>query len=55
MKRTVTIIILIIIALVFGGSLYYLYQKNQDEVTRMKLQRWSYKEEATRMKLPRWS
>ncbi|SHI81614.1 efflux RND transporter periplasmic adaptor subunit [Aquimarina spongiae] len=31
MKRTVTIIILIIIALVFGGSLYYLYQKNQED------------------------
>ncbi|WP_062056506.1 efflux RND transporter periplasmic adaptor subunit [Aquimarina longa] len=30
MKKTVTIIILLLIAVVFGGSLYYLYQKNQE-------------------------
>jgi HlyD family secretion protein len=31
MKRSVTIIILIIIAVLFGGSLYYLYQKNAED------------------------
>jgi len=31
MKRTVTIIILIIIAFVFLGSLFYLYKKNQED------------------------
>lgn len=28
MKRSITIITLIVIAILFGGSLYYLYQKN---------------------------
>ncbi len=31
MKKSVTIIILILIAVVFGGSLYYLYNKNQED------------------------
>ena len=31
MKKSVTIIILILIAIVFGGSLYYLYQKNAED------------------------
>lgn len=31
MKRSITIISLIVIALVFGGSLYYLYQKNAED------------------------
>lgn len=31
MKKSVTIIILIIIAVLFGGSLYYLYQKNAED------------------------
>lgn len=33
MKRTGTIIILIVIALLFVGSMYYLYQKNQEDPT----------------------
>ena len=34
MKKTITFIILILIVILFGGSLYYLYQKNtQDPVT----------------------
>jgi len=31
MKKSVTIIILVIIAILFGGSLYYLYQKNAED------------------------
>ena len=31
MKRSVTIITLIVIAIAFGGSLYYLYQKNAED------------------------
>ncbi len=31
MKRSITIITLIVIAIVFGGSLYYLYQKNAED------------------------
>lgn len=31
MKRSITIITLIVIAVVFGGSLYYLYQKNAED------------------------
>ncbi len=31
MKRSITIITLIVIAIVFGGSLYYLYQKNSED------------------------
>ncbi len=31
MKRSITIISLIVIAIVFGGSLYYLYQKNAED------------------------
>ena len=31
MKRSVTIITLIVIAILFGGSLYYLYQKNSED------------------------
>lgn len=31
MKRSVTIITLIVIAILFGGSLYYLYQKNAED------------------------
>ena len=31
MKRSVTIISLIVIAVLFGGSLYYLYQKNAED------------------------
>lgn len=31
MKKSVTIIILIVIAILFGGSLYYLYQKNAED------------------------
>ncbi|WP_298894146.1 efflux RND transporter periplasmic adaptor subunit [uncultured Psychroserpens sp.] len=31
MKKSVTVIILIIIAVLFGGSLYYLYQKNAED------------------------
>ncbi len=31
MKKSVTIIILILIAIIFGGSLYYLYQKNAED------------------------
>ncbi|MCK5443760.1 MAG: efflux RND transporter periplasmic adaptor subunit, partial [Maribacter sp.] len=31
MKKSVTIIILIVIALAFGGSMYYLYQKNAQD------------------------
>lgn len=33
MKRTGTIIVLIVIVLVFAGSMYYLYQKNQKDPT----------------------
>lgn len=36
MRRTVTIIILIIIGVVFAGSMYYLYQKNQESPTEYK-------------------
>ena len=31
MKKSVTIVILAVIAIVFIGSLYYLYQKNQED------------------------
>ena len=31
MKKTVTVIILLFIVAVFGGALYYLYQKNQED------------------------
>lgn len=31
MKKSVTIIILLLIAVVFGGSMYYLYQKNAED------------------------
>ena len=31
MKRSITIITLIVIAILFGGSLYYLYQKNAED------------------------
>ncbi|MFC5047263.1 efflux RND transporter periplasmic adaptor subunit [Aquimarina hainanensis] len=31
MKKTITVIILLIIAIVFSGSLYWLYQKNQED------------------------
>lgn len=31
MKRTVTVIVLVVITLVFGSSLYYLYNKNKQE------------------------
>lgn len=31
MKKTVTVIILIVIVLAFGGALYYLFQKNQED------------------------
>ena len=31
MKRSITIISLIVIAILFGGSLYYLYQKNAED------------------------
>ncbi len=31
MKRSITIISLIVIAILFGGSLYYLYQKNSED------------------------
>ena len=31
MKRSITIISLIVIAVLFGGSLYYLYQKNAED------------------------
>ncbi|MFD2517782.1 efflux RND transporter periplasmic adaptor subunit [Salinimicrobium flavum] len=33
MKRIVTIVILVVIALSFAGALYYLYQKNQEDPT----------------------
>lgn len=33
MKRVFTIVILLIIVLAFGGSMYYLYQKNQESPT----------------------
>jgi HlyD family secretion protein len=33
MKKSVTIIILIVIAVTFGGSMYYLYQKNAQDPT----------------------
>ena len=31
MKKSVTIIILIVIFVAFGGSMYYLYQKNEQD------------------------
>jgi len=31
MKKSVTIVILLLIAIVFGGSMYYLYQKNSED------------------------
>ncbi len=31
MKKSVTIVILVLIALTFGGSMYYLYQKNSED------------------------
>ena len=31
MKKSVTIIILVLILVVFGGSMYYLYQKNSED------------------------
>ncbi|MGA9590396.1 MAG: biotin/lipoyl-binding protein, partial [Salegentibacter sp.] len=33
MKRVVTIVVLVLIAVTFVGSLYYLYQKNQEDPT----------------------
>ncbi|MEE3148502.1 MAG: efflux transporter periplasmic adaptor subunit, partial [Bacteroidota bacterium] len=31
MKKSVTIVVLAVIAVIFIGSLYYLYQKNQED------------------------
>src|SRR5690625_1396617 len=42
MKRTGTLIILIVIALLFVGSMYYLYQKNQKDPTVYKTEMPSY-------------
>mgnify|MGYP001803952411 FL=1 len=36
MKKSVTIIILVLILVVFGGSMYYLYQKNSEDPVQYK-------------------
>ncbi|GAA3508699.1 efflux RND transporter periplasmic adaptor subunit [Aquimarina addita] len=36
MKKTITVVILLLIVLVFGGSLYYLYQKNKENPVTFK-------------------
>ncbi len=35
MKKSVTIITLLVIVLAFGGSMYYLYQKNAEDPTSL--------------------